>query len=192
MPASGHYYRSIMSRQLPARVEIAELAELVSCRARLTGSIPISTLPRLKQLVTGDEGAVDARIEFSQNRNGLPAVRGGVDTALELVCQRCLDPVRVPLSTNFSLVLVTAGDETGRPEAETEPWLIRGDFLELNDLFEEEVMLAMPGNPVHDEIDKCGQLAGCLREYAPANEEKLGRPFGQLKNLLSDSDSGEK
>ena len=76
MPTCAHYYKSIMSRQLPARVEKMELAELVSGGTRLTGTLPIKKLPRLKPLVTNDKGAVDTRIEFFQNRNGLPAVRG--------------------------------------------------------------------------------------------------------------------
>ncbi len=192
MPTCAHYYKSIMSRQLPARVEKMELAELVSGGTRLTGTLPIKKLPRLKPLVTNDKGAVDTRIEFFQNRNGLPAVRGGVDTALELVCQRCLKPVRIPVTSRFCLVLVTKEDEADSLDTKTEPWIIKGDFLDLNKLVEEEVMLAMPGNPVHDELEKCGELAGRLKDYAPGTEDKVGTHFGQLKDLLSDSSSGEK
>ncbi len=192
MPTCALYYRSIMSRQLPARVEITELAELVSGGTRLTGTLPIRTLARLKPLVTDDKAAVDARIEFFQNRNGLPAVRGGVDTALELVCQRCLEPVRIGVSSRFSLVLVTAEHEVDSLDRKAEPWIIKGDFLELNKLVEQEVMLAMPDNPMHDEIEKCGELARRLNDYTPGTEDKGGTPFDQLKDLLSNSKSGEK
>lgn len=190
MRKCGHYYRSIMLRELPARVD---LAELVTGAKRLSGSVSLAALPRLVELLENSTGTIDATLEFYGHRSGQPTARGSVDAKLDLQCQRCLEPVSVPISSTFEVTFVQSEDELGNLQQKIEPWLTDGDILELNRLVEEEVILAMPAIPVHRETSDCGKLIRQLESYtARGQATSTDRPFDKLKGLLSNSQSGEK
>ncbi len=85
-------------------------------------------------------GFVDAR--------GRPALRFAFQAALKVVCQRCLKPMSLELSSEQLLAFAPPGaQDDGLDDVETLP-LVRQ--LDLVDLLEEEVILAMPMLPRHE------------------------------------------
>jgi uncharacterized protein len=120
---------------------------------------------------------------------------GTVATELELVCSRCLEPFRLPVSQAFDLRYLPAGaaDAAGEREVAEEDLGVsyyRDDQVDLNELIKEQFYLALPMKPLCQESCKglcarCGtnlNLETCA--CAPAWEDPR---FAALKSLRRDA-----
>jgi uncharacterized protein len=89
-------------------------------------------------------------------REGLFEVRGQLESRMELPCSRCLEVLQVPLAVSFAATFALeppgGGAETeGEQELEADEmgldW-IRGEALDLRTAIQEQVLLAIPLQPV--------------------------------------------
>ena len=76
-------------------------------------------------------------------------LNGELDTKLELVCARCLEPVVQDVTRRFDLLYRPLGADAGREElsvtsAEAEISYYQGEGLLLEDALREQVLLAVP------------------------------------------------
>jgi len=76
-------------------------------------------------------------------------LNGELDTKLELVCARCLEPVVQDVTRKFDLLYRPLGADAGREElsvtsAEAEISYYQGEGLLLEDALREQVLLAVP------------------------------------------------
>lgn len=76
-------------------------------------------------------------------------VKGRLATALELMCARCLEPLKQDVQREFDLLYRPAGADAGRDEmsvtdAEAEISYYEGEGLALEDVVREQVLLAVP------------------------------------------------
>jgi len=99
-----------------------------------------------------------------------------------LTCQATLDTFRHPVSIDDRLVLV--GDESSLPpigeESDTEDYLVAGGPIEVRELVEDAVILALPMVPRKPGLaGKPGSEKG--KAGAPAPDD--GSPFAKLANL---------
>jgi uncharacterized protein len=87
------------------------------------------------------------------------------DAVLELVCQRCLEPVELKVSEQLSLSLLdeSAGEEASEDAAAL---LDRGKFNPAV-LIEDELIVALPIIPRHEKLDECGSIAQALQALTP-------------------------
>lgn len=123
------------------------------------------------------------RFGFSRVEGGI-----GIDTALEgqvvLTCQRCLKPVAVPVEGESALVLVADDAAAEQVPEGREPIVAEANHVDLTWLAEEEMLLALPLVPLHEEA--CGAAvpseAGAVVAGPP--EGKRQRPFENLRDLL--------
>jgi uncharacterized protein len=147
----------------------------------------VDALPRLHDATLRGDGAVglDAKFAFSL-LEGQPAIDGEMTGAVRLLCQRCLQPVVVPIDEAFQVVVV--GDEAVDPEqfGSYEPIVTDASRLDLQWLAEEQALLALPLVPLH-EPGECVEAGLESVQEQPA-EEPLApgkqRPFGNLRDLL--------
>src|SRR5688572_18872193 len=72
---------------------------------------------------------------------------------LEAVCARCLEPARVHVDIPIVVTYVAAGTEDVPKEDEDEAGLVTftGNVLDLSDQVRDELVLAIPFNPLCDE-----------------------------------------
>jgi uncharacterized protein len=94
-------------------------------------------------------------------------VVGSFSGSFELVCSRCLEPVKAKVAEDFDLLYrplkaVKQGEEVSINEAETEIGFYKGNGLELEDVIKEQVLLSLPVKPLCKEACKglcpqCGQ-----------------------------------
>ena len=151
---------------------------------RLERHFDVSELPRLRDATLPSDGkdaaALDATFAFSL-LEGHPAIDGEMSGTVYLRCQRCLQPVAIPLAEDFQLVLVA--DDAVRPEefGEYEPVVVDASRVDLQWLAEEQGLLALPLVPLH-EPGECAEAEGV--PMAPAVEVEKQRPFGNLRELL--------
>ncbi|MBM4234041.1 MAG: DNA-binding protein [Gammaproteobacteria bacterium] len=144
--------------------------------------LPLVDLPRLVPALAGTEGTAHCRIVFSRER-GQPMAEVSVQARLGLRCQRCLQPVWLAVDDVSKVWLVTDPERAEELDPGIEPTLAPEGRIALRDLAEEELLLAVPLVPRHDDDTQCvpseEQAAGRQQE-----EQVVQRPFAGLGELL--------
>lgn len=121
--------------------------------------IPVSQFLRLRDLLSTTDGALDFSLKGGVNSAGKPTLRLQVQGEVQLPCQRCLEPFAFGLDIDETYVVVA--DETAIPASTEDEATAQEDFIvadtqmQVNDLVEDEVLLAVPYAPRHDET-VCG------------------------------------
>ncbi|PID60856.1 MAG: hypothetical protein CSB44_09160 [Gammaproteobacteria bacterium] len=184
----GMYNRRVMVKQLPVRFNPDQLA---ADNSRFEAEIPFERFARLKALLaaspTGEvDGVVRASAMFSHRKDNV-AVSGRLTTEFPLVCQRCLEPMVLPVDVSYELIFVA--DEAAA-EALPEPLdpvvLDEHGHISQVDLFEDELMLAVPDYPRHGEGENCvdpEQSFGAVDAAVEHEQEGRQRPFEVLRDL---------
>ena len=178
-PGRDGYPHAPMSVGFLDRVRFRELAER---GARVSGSVPLSALAQLRELVEGEPAEIDATLGVTWHDSGVPLVSGEVDARLAMRCQRCLDPVSIRVRTHVKLAVVT--NETQLVPEEYEAFIATEGVGRLADLVEEEILLALPDYPLHDNVKECGELAARVQELGKTAREPGA--FDVLRNLKID------
>ena len=97
-------------------------------------------------------------------------LRGELRGDLEMACARCLEPARVHVDIPVIVTFVPAGAEDVDREEDAEPDFVtfKGGELDLSDELRDQLVLAVPFNPLCDEQCRglC-PLCGTNRNVAP-------------------------
>ena len=99
--------------------------------------------------------AADGRAEVLHEHRGPKDVvadirlRGHFNGKFEVPCARCVEPVTIPLESDFDLIFRPVGADAGAPERsitapETEIGYYQKDSLLLEDVLREQVLLSLP------------------------------------------------
>lgn len=119
-------------------------------------------------------------------------VDGTLSASLQLVCSRCAGEFSYPVNTGF----YCQEQPLSNSDTDMETALLKGDMdidhyagdeVELNNIFREQIMLAMPMHPLC-RIDcrglctKCGQNMN-IKECG-CKEEEVQSPFSVIKKLF--------
>jgi uncharacterized protein len=141
----------------------------------LEGTLAISDLPRLHDLLTEVGGEIGFRLSGFLDERRQPMLRVEVEGLLPLACQRCLEAIHFGLEVDSLLQLVPENAELSQDELEddTRDFLPLAGELKVADLLEDEILLALPVAPRHE---KCG-LPGA------ANAGEQVNPFAALAGL---------
>ena len=92
---------------------------------------------------------VSGSAELLKNTLGEIRVRGHAEVEIEAACDRCLEPAKVPVDSEFDLFYrplekVDTHGEIHLEEGEIELSFYEGDSLELREVLREFVLLSMP------------------------------------------------
>lgn len=167
-----------MSPHLPER---ADPWQLCAKDRSFKGEIPLKALGRLTPLLASDAGAAAFVLAFGRDQKGRPLVEGRVAAALSLVCQRCLGTMPLAVAQEFRLRLVAGLDEAMALPDELDPLVVEDGQLNLRDIIEDELILAVPTTPRH-RIAECPvrvETGAPLPGAAPEREN----PFAVLTAL---------
>lgn len=157
------------------------------------GKIAVAKLARLSDLLVADEGLIRWQLAgFSaQSALAMQSGAGGaseprleleVSGTLSLRCQRCLEALQWPLAVRSVLHPVRAGEPIADEELEddeVDAVEVDGE-LDVFALIEDEILLALPISPRHE---NCGPSSG----METAAEES---PFAVLASLRSSGRAG--
>ena len=109
-----------------------------------------------------------AAVEGTASRKGEEIrLRGTINAEVEVLCDRCLAAVRLPLEVEFDTAFVPQAAEAGRAEnvelltADMGLAAYEGDAVDLDELVREQIMLALPSRRLCREeckglCPKCG------------------------------------
>ena len=111
------------------------------------GEIAVSELTRLQELLHAEQADVEDRriavkFEFVNNEFDIPMITGQLETSLVLECQRCLQPLEMPLALSFKL-MVDASDEVVRLSS-VDTLYSEDGYVDINEVVEDELILAIP------------------------------------------------
>ncbi len=155
---------------------------------RLDTRISVRQLPRLTNLLNSHDGEIEVSVAMQRGDDGFPLIDGRVAADLDLVCQRCLEPMKLPVQTKFHLMLLAAESEGVESPGRYEPYYLtrsRADHkgTRLIDIIEDELLLVLPFAPMHPNKTDCGRLAGQLKDFEnPGGDNTNYLPFAVLKN----------
>lgn len=145
---------------------------------RFGAEIAVGSLDRLADAVAEDSAVLVFRLEGSLDESRNPRLDLAVEGELVLHCQRCLAGLRWPLDIRVALQPVRPGQPI--PDEELENDAI--DALEVDGeldvvaLVEDEVLLALPIAPRHEDCEPPRPEGGTGRES----------PFAALASLRRD------
>lgn len=159
-----------------------DIAQLIRKGVTLEGEAHISQMQaggrssRLHDVVLNDP-LVRFEFCFKRNEAGHRLIEGKVEASVDLVCQRCLEPVSQQIQAEVALGVVKAEQQAGELPDAVEPLLLDESPIWLVDLIEDEILLALPVVARH--------AHACVaehREYDAA--DAVANPFAALRDLV--------
>ena len=188
-----------MLQRLPEFIEPLRMAE---GRRVVQGTISLSSMKRLEPLLlqTGniagrkvtedDSDTATVELEFSIDASGQANITGKVSAQLTIQCQRCMQPMQYHIDIPVSLAIIQSEKQVNLLPDHFEPLLVEDDTLLLSELVEDELLLAMPAVPLHDEKDCQIHWSGQNQEVGqqdviPEEDKSSARknPFAALEQL---------
>lgn len=169
-----------MSVTLP---ESVDAWRMVSARRSFEGSLPVGALTRLCEVLASSEGTASFELDFGRDEFDTAYLDVRAQAPLTLVCQRTLEPFVLPVVVNTRLGLIRReSEEAGLPPG-CEPLLVSGDGkLNLADVIEDEMLLALPLVPVNPDSTLPDEVTGSAHDDASA-AERDDNPFAALREL---------
>lgn len=141
---------------------VLDSIEFARRSARLDGVVEIAGLARVHDHLVEREGQLSVVLCGERDPRGRSWLTLEVHGVVVLMCQRCLNGVRFPLAIRGRLELIPDGkpwpDES---LADDDADAIAADpALNVMELVEDEVLLALPLAPTHNDCKLPGGLAG--------------------------------
>ncbi|MDQ6679828.1 MAG: DUF177 domain-containing protein [Pseudomonadota bacterium] len=174
----------------PNRLDVAAFALEAG---ELAGRWPLRSFDRVSDSAAAESPPGDADEVVWSARGERRPMRGGehqtwlhlhADAAVALQCQRCLAPVQVPVSVQRSFLFVHGEDAAAQVDAASEDDVLAlTRALDLRELIEDELLLALPLVPLH------GVCPEPLPVAVDDEAEERANPFaalGSLKALKGD------
>lgn len=179
--ASAYHVAPMLTSRLPIRVEPYRLA---AQGETLEGLVALAKLKRLTEAVGPQEGDARVRLSFDQDAQGRRMIEGCLEAMLQLPCQRCLQPMKQSVSSEFLLGMVTSDSLAAELPSTHEPVLVKNEQLDLLAVVEDELILSLPQVVYHAEAE-CAVSRDQLSSGVDADVsgEPSESPFDVLRHL---------
>ncbi len=176
-----------MSKRFPDRLDPWRFADL---GREVSGNLPLEKFARLRDCLLESDGDVDFVLRFSRDEQRRARLDGTVKAQLSLECQRCLGEMVLPVESHLSVVFVQGLDEAERLPESLDPCLVEEGAVDLKELIEDELLLALPQVSLHDK-EACQLPAeNNSEDFAPQVAEpevqEKDNPFSVLAGLKRD------
>jgi uncharacterized metal-binding protein YceD (DUF177 family) len=164
--------------------QVIEIAEKISVFEQLSAVIEgdLATLDADKIPADWRDTQVTGRLEFgfADAQQQLPRVRCRVATNAHAVCQRCLEPFRLPLESEANLLLLEMEQDVEGYD-DHEVWELEEKLLRPRDIVEELLIMALPFSAMHTESAACRTLSAETEDSV----EKMTTPFAALREQMT-------
>ena len=154
-------------------------------RERCDGALPVTAMPRLVPECVDASGTMLWSLTGGTHASGHPQLALTVSGAVQLVCQRCMQPFEYWIDANS--VLVLARDDVQADQIEemldddSLDVIVGSAALNVMDLIEDETLLALPQAPKHVECPS--NVLSAISSAGDALGAAKSSPFAVLKNL---------
>jgi len=157
----------------------------------LTGQINIANCQRLVEMLQSQKPAqadskrqdlassvIDFNLQGEVDAQGRCFIHVAVEASLHSYCQRCLEPILLPLKLSFSYLIAEVGEQGDGelPFDEVDEYDVQepDKAMDVQALIEDELIMALPIAPAHDD--------DCVNLIAQSGEKP--NPFAVLKGLI--------
>ena len=168
--------------------KLRDVSILADEGADLAVEIPVARLTRLVHELAAPTGTAVAQVQFTRER-GFAVAQVQAQAQVELVCQRCLQPLQVAISSDSRVFLLHAEADAERVPVDAEMMLAPDGRLRMDELVAEELLLALPLAPLHGEDQVCAARGDDDADLPP--DEEVQRPFAALGDLMNQAGRDE-
>jgi len=164
-----------MPQQAP-RFPMIDGFEFAAAGDSVRGAWRAGEFSRLRELLHDDAGTVEYELRGRRDALGRHWLELSVSATLRLTCRRCLEALEVPLHEQVTLWLAGSQAELdAQPvSAEGPDGVIASKEMAVKDLVEDQLLLALPYAPRHEQCAARGSAA----------EGEGQKPFAGLRGLL--------
>ena len=168
-----------MSVTLPSSLDVWRM---VTARRSFEGSLPVSGLTRLVEVLAAPDGEVTYTVDFDRDEFGVAYAAIRANAPLTVTCQRTLEPFVLPVVIDTRLGLITdERDEAALPPG-YEALLVEDDgHVAMAAVIEDELLLALPLVPVNPDSTLPEELVAPDEE--PPSSGRTDNPFAVLGEL---------
>lgn len=177
---ANYIMRALLLHQLTMNTELCTIInsmEFARKALEIHDTIAVCNFSRLSDLSKSCDGVIDFHLVGSTDLNGRPKINLKVNGHLFLECQRCLEPLKFELDIDTDFIIVP--NEGALPladeESDDEEYLVAEPSMQVQDLIQDEILLAIPLAPKHP-VENCN----ASRKF---NESGKPNPFAVLANL---------
>jgi len=165
--------------ELAVKGQVIEIAAKISDFDQLAGIVEadLAALDPDKLPRDWRDSAVTGRLAFGylDAQKQVVTLEGEVAVTVDAVCQRCLEPFRLPLSVALRVLPITTGQSVTGGE-NFEVWELDDATLRPADIVEEALIMAMPLSAMHDTADNCRKFGATASDTSQTT-----KPFASLK-----------
>ena len=166
---------------LPAAIEPFKWADRAT---QVVVDVPLAQFTRLAADLVHTNGSVQVNCRFERDAQRMAFLRGEASTEVTLICQRCLEPMQLPVQTVFDLALVYDEDHAKKLAEDVDYLVVAEQGLILAEIIEDELLLNVPFTPMHDECD--GLVYQQTEEIAQPVKENPFQVLAALKKPSTD------
>jgi uncharacterized protein len=131
-------------------------------------------LPRLAEMLSNaGKTQVQFQLICASKQFRQPSLGLTITASLPMTCQRCLDEMTLNLQLNFNYLIADA-EINEADDADDTDWLTADHAMDVAELIEDELLLALPIAPTH--------AHDCAKTSTQSGEKP--NPFAVLKGLL--------
>lgn len=177
-----HYMLKAGSENESSMPHLIDPERWVERGGELVLNIPVKSYKRLLIGALSDAGDIEVNVRFRRSDHGYAKLRGFLRTKLVLPCQRCLEAVSVPVMADLEVFLLTDETQAEDLRDDQDYVVFTQGQLDLPELFEEELILAMPLVARHDDCEPQAPLAEVEPEPM-ATSSARENPFLVLASL---------
>lgn len=153
----------------------------------LKGTVSAARMTRLSALLEAPAGEVQVDLSFDRDEQGISAMHGHYRVEVALMCQRCLEQVVLELDAECDVGFVASDEAAKNLPRHYEPVILDDEALDLHELIEDELLLALPVVPMHP-MGTCQHPQGYQPGDAePEEEAEKPNPFSVLAKLKRDT-----
>lgn len=175
------------STPLPRHVDIRKL---IAAGAEISAREPLQKFARLATMLAKDDrlavhdGDVEVNLHLYVDDAGCKRIDGEVTAVVMVACQRCLQPMALPIDSTFSVGVVWSDDEAARLPKHLEPYVVEEGLHDIRDLIEDELILCVPYASYHEDENCAGDYRQRVAEEVHKTEsEEKPNPFKVLEQL---------
>jgi uncharacterized protein len=139
----------------PWKVDLRELGRRAGSLQELDRTLPAPEAWKVELIGVPEGAEVSLRLRLESVMEGV-LVTGEVDAPLVGSCARCLEPIEDTLQLDVQELFAYSGSTTEATSEEDEVRRVDGDFLDLEPMVRDAVVLALPLAPVC--TDDCSGL----------------------------------
>jgi uncharacterized protein len=175
------------AQKLPQFIDPFRLAEV----GRLyNGGLSLRQMKRLLSLLsenlTSQNDELMLELTFDKDSNGIHFLSGTIKGTLKLLCQRCLNQMDFTINVDLLIAFIASEFDEEKIGGEYDPYIVTETPIMLSDIIEDELLLAIPAIPKHENTQCSEQLTHLTHtksETILTEEKKTTNPFSVLKDL---------